>query len=77
MHPGASTAVAQVVTVGFHRAERDAPEAVDFEDALRAAGGGADEDIGLLADANARAEGVDDGFLEVRMQREVVESAIG
>ena len=77
MHPRARAAVAQVVAVRFHRAEGDATEAVDFEDALGSRGRGADEDVGFLADADARAEGVEGGFLEVGVQGEVVEAAVG
>lgn len=77
VHPGATGAVAQVVAVRFDGAEGDAAEAVDFEDELAARGRGDDEDVGFFAHADLVADAVDGGFGAVRVQREVVEPAVG
>ena len=67
----------QVVAVGFHRAEGDAPQAVEFEDVGDPCGGGGDVDVGFFADADLVAEGEERGVFEVRVEGEVVEPAVG
>lgn len=70
-------APAGVVAVGFHGAEGDAAEPVDFEDQLAARRGADEVDVGFFADSDARAEGVDGVGFGVVVQGEVVEAAVG
>lgn len=80
VHPGAAAALAgaaQVVAVGLDGAEGDAAEAVDLEDALDAGLVGDEEDVALLADADAAADAVDGALGGVGVQGEVVEAAVG
>lgn len=77
VHPGAALAAAQVVAVGLDGAEGDAAEAVDLEDALDAGVVGDEEDVALLADADAVADAVDGALAGVGVQGEVVEAAVG
>ncbi len=72
----AAAAAALVVAVGADGAEGDAAEAVDLEDALAAGVVGDGHDVALLADADARADGVDLAALRVRAQRQVVEPPV-
>ena len=76
VHPGAGVAVAQVVAVGFDGAEGNAPQAVDLEYVLNAAGGGDDEDVAFFADADLVADGIEDFAFEVSVEGEVVETAV-
>ncbi len=69
--------MSQVVAVVFYAAEGDAAEAVDFHDELGTAWGSADVDVGFLAHADAIACAVEDGSLEVGVEGEVVETAVG
>ncbi len=69
--------MAEVIAVGFDRAEGDAAQAVDFHDELPVRGGGADVDVGFLAAADHVAGGVEGFLLEVRVQGEVVVAAVG
>lgn len=75
--PGPGLVLAQVVAVGLDGAERDAAEAVDLEDELRARGVGDDHDVGFFADADAAADAVDVLLGGVRVEGEVVEAAVG
>lgn len=77
VHPAARGALAQVVAVGLDGAEGDAAEAMDLEDVLGAGGVGDDEDVGFFADADLVADGVEVLSLEVRVEGEVVEAAVG
>ena len=67
----------QVVAVGLDRAEGDAAEAVQLEHVRHARGRGRDVDVGFFADPDLVAEREQGGVLEVCVQREVVEPAVG
>jgi len=69
--------VLQIVAVVFDAAEGDAAKAVDLRDQLRTGWGSANVDVGFLAHTNAIACAVKDGTLEVIVEGEVVETAIG
>lgn len=67
----------EIVAVVFDAAEGDAAKAVDFKDELGTGRGSANVDVGFLAHTNAIACAVEDGTLEVSVESEVIEAAIG
>lgn len=67
----------KVVPVGFHGAEGDSAQAVDFQDVLDASWGGDYEDVGLFAGADLVPDGEDRGVFLVCVEREVIEAAVG
>ena len=92
VHPAGGLALAQVVAVVLDGAEGDAAEPMDLEDALlfiwlvlvagfggkvRGSRRGADVDVGFLAGADAGTGAVEGVALQVGVEREVVEAAVG
>lgn len=92
VHPAGGLALAQVITVVLDGAEGDAAEPVDLEDALlfirsvlvagcgrriRGSGRGADVDVGFFTGADAGAGAVEGVALQMGVEGEVVEAAIG
>ena len=77
MHPARAGAMFQVIAVVLDAAEGHAAEAVDLEDLLDSRWGGAEVDVGFFADADAGADAVDGIAFEMRVQGEVVETAVG
>ena len=77
VHPASRRPVAEVVAVGFDGTEGDAAEAVDLEDVLRTVGVRDDKDVGFFADADLVADGVELLALQVGVEGEVVEAAVG
>ena len=67
----------EVVSVGFYGAEGYAAKTVDFEEVLGSGGGGHDIDVGFFADADLVAGAVEGFALEVGVEGEVVEAAVG
>ena len=77
VHPRCGNAVAEVISVRLHGAEGYPTQSVDLQYALRTRGVCDDDDVGFLPYADSVPNGVYALVLLVRVQREIVEAAVG
>lgn len=69
--------MAKVISVRLYGAKGYPAQSVDLQDALRTPGVCDDDNVGLLADPDSVSDGVYAFVLLVRVQREVIEPAVG